>query len=85
MVAAGAGALGAGSEAAFITEHYWGYTRQREGGTIEYRVEHPSWQIWDRAEAASPAPPAISTAPTSRPWWPARRARLSSPSGPRWR
>jgi hypothetical protein len=30
-----------GSEEEFITEHYWGYTRQRDGGTIEYRVEHP--------------------------------------------
>lgn len=31
---------------AFITEHYWGYTRQRDGGTIEYRVEHPRWTVW---------------------------------------
>lgn len=31
----------------FITEHYWGYTRQRDGGTLEYRVDHPRWQIWD--------------------------------------
>lgn len=34
-----------GSDAAFITEHYWGYTRQRDGGTIEYRVEHPQWPV----------------------------------------
>lgn len=34
-----------GSEAEFITAHYWGYTRQRDGGTIEYRVEHPPWQV----------------------------------------
>jgi hypothetical protein len=33
------------SDEAFITEHYWGYTRQRSGGTIEYRVEHPTWQL----------------------------------------
>lgn len=39
-------ALEAGSEAEFITEHYWGYTRQRDGGTIEYRVEHPRWRVW---------------------------------------
>ncbi len=26
-----------GSEAEFITEHYWGYTRQRDGSTLEYR------------------------------------------------
>jgi uncharacterized protein YqjF (DUF2071 family) len=37
--------LEAGFEAAFITEHYWGYTRQRDGGTLEYRVEHPRWRV----------------------------------------
>ena len=40
-----------GSEAEFITEHYWGYTRRRDGGTSEYRVEHPRWRVWDAAEA----------------------------------
>ena len=35
-----------GSEAEFITEHFWGYTRQRDGGTVEYRVAHPSWRTW---------------------------------------
>jgi uncharacterized protein len=35
------------SEAAFIAEHYWGYTVQRDGGTKEYRVEHPVWRVWD--------------------------------------
>jgi hypothetical protein len=34
-----------GSHEEFITEHYWGYTRQRDGGTIEYRVEHPRWNV----------------------------------------
>jgi uncharacterized protein len=33
------------SDAEFITEHYWGYTRQRDGGTIEYRVAHPTWRL----------------------------------------
>ncbi len=33
------------SEAEFITEHYWGYTAQRDGGTLEYQVEHPPWQV----------------------------------------
>jgi uncharacterized protein YqjF (DUF2071 family) len=45
-------ALVAGSLEEFITEHYWGYTAQRDGGTIEYRVEHPSWRVW-QAGAAS--------------------------------
>ena len=44
-------ALVPGSEAEFITEHYWGYTRQRDGGTIEYQVEHPPWHVWS-ADAA---------------------------------
>ncbi|CAN5901495.1 DUF2071 domain-containing protein [soil metagenome] len=35
-----------GSEAEFIAEHYWGYTRQRDGGTFEYAVEHPPWRVW---------------------------------------
>jgi uncharacterized protein YqjF (DUF2071 family) len=35
----------------FITEHYWGYTRQRDGGTVEYRVEHPSWRVWQSERA----------------------------------
>ncbi len=34
-----------GSEEEFITEHYWGYTRQRDGSTIEYSVQHPSWCV----------------------------------------
>ncbi|HWH78647.1 MAG TPA: DUF2071 domain-containing protein [Candidatus Binatus sp.] len=36
----------AGSEEEFITQHYWGYSMQKEGGTIEYRVDHPAWRIW---------------------------------------
>jgi uncharacterized protein YqjF (DUF2071 family) len=43
-------ALADGSEAEFITEHYWGYAAQRDGGTVEYRVEHPRWLVWDVAE-----------------------------------
>ncbi|MGH9802774.1 MAG: YqjF family protein [Blastocatellia bacterium] len=43
--------LVAGSEEEFITEHYWGYAAQRDGGTVEYRVEHPSWNVWQVSEA----------------------------------
>ena len=35
-----------GSEEQFITEHYWGYTSQRNSATVEYRVEHPAWRVW---------------------------------------
>ena len=43
--------LVAGSEAEFITEHYWGYTRQRDGGTVEYEVRHPPWRVWNTVAA----------------------------------
>jgi uncharacterized protein len=29
----------------YITEHYWGYSKQKSGGTVEYRVEHESWPV----------------------------------------
>ena len=44
--------LAEGSEAEFITEHYWGYTRRRDGRTAEYRVEHPRWRVWQAADAS---------------------------------
>lgn len=34
-----------GSLEEFITEHYWGYCTQRDGGTVEYQVEHPQWKL----------------------------------------
>jgi len=43
--------LEAGSEEEFITEHYWGYAVQRDGGTVEYQVEHPSWRVWPGSSA----------------------------------
>jgi hypothetical protein len=39
------------SEEAFIAEHYWGYTRRRDGSTLEYQVEHPRWRIWRATRA----------------------------------
>ncbi|MEK7793198.1 MAG: DUF2071 domain-containing protein [Candidatus Hydrogenedentota bacterium] len=38
--------LSPGSHEEFIAEHFWGYVRQRDGGTVEYHVEHPSWRVW---------------------------------------
>lgn len=35
-----------GSEEAFITQHFWGYTRTRFGGTIEYEVKHRKWRVF---------------------------------------
>ncbi|HKT07030.1 MAG TPA: DUF2071 domain-containing protein [Gemmatimonadaceae bacterium] len=43
--------LEAGSEEEFIAEHCWGYTRQRDGSTIEYRVSHPRWRSAPAREA----------------------------------
>jgi len=40
------------TEATFITEHYWGYSRGRDGRTLEYQVKHPRWRVW-QAEVAS--------------------------------
>ncbi len=36
----------AGSEAEFITEHYWGYTKLGAAKTAEYGVEHPRWDAY---------------------------------------
>lgn len=43
--------LAAGSPEEFIFEHYWGYTRQRDGGTTEYQVEHARWRVWQTSRA----------------------------------
>jgi uncharacterized protein len=40
-----------GSEAEFITEHYWGYAAQRDGSTVEYEVGHPRWRVHPVADA----------------------------------
>jgi hypothetical protein len=32
------------SEAEFISEHYYGYTKASESKTVEYEVRHPKWQ-----------------------------------------
>jgi len=38
--------LAEGSEAEFITEHFWGYTQLKNNRTSEYQVEHPRWNIY---------------------------------------
>ncbi len=69
-------AIAPGSEEEFITEHYWGYNKQRDGGTMEYAVEHPRWRVWpgkdhrfDCNVAALYGPefvPFLTTRPSSR-------------------
>ena len=39
------------AEETFISEHYWGYAAQKDGGCVEYQVEHPRWAVW-RARTA---------------------------------
>jgi uncharacterized protein len=34
------------SDEEFLSERGWGYTRQRDGGTIEYQVKHARWRVW---------------------------------------
>ena len=64
-----------GSEEKFITEHYYGYVRARDGSTTEYLVDHEPWRVW-RAENAcfdcdvkslygAEFVPALSAAPSS--------------------
>jgi len=58
-MAVGAPAIPApGSEAAFISDHHWGYTRQRDGTTVEYEVAHPAWRVW---AATAPVLVAVGT------------------------
>jgi uncharacterized protein YqjF (DUF2071 family) len=35
-----------GSLEEFITEHYWGYTKRKDGTTAAYAVHHPRWEIY---------------------------------------
>ena len=34
-----------GSASEFITEHFWGYAAQSDGGCLEYEVQHPRWNV----------------------------------------
>jgi uncharacterized protein YqjF (DUF2071 family) len=67
------GLIATGSAEEFFAEHYWGYTRQRDGSTIEYAVEHPRWRVWNVANlefdvaAAAEYGPAFGRALGTRP------------------
>ena len=41
------GVPNAGSHGEFIIEHYWGYTSRGNGRVDEYRVEHPTWEMFE--------------------------------------
>jgi len=40
-----------GSDEEFLSARAWGYTRQRDGGTVEYWVNHARWNVWSPAAA----------------------------------
>lgn len=40
-----------GTEAHFVTDHYWGYTARRDGRTSEYQVQHAPWRVWPARRA----------------------------------
>jgi uncharacterized protein YqjF (DUF2071 family) len=48
--------MGVGSEEEFLSERGWGYTRQRDGGAIEYRVEHARWRVWPNTRSELDGP-----------------------------
>jgi uncharacterized protein YqjF (DUF2071 family) len=35
----------------FIKDRPWGYTRQRDGSTIEVHAAHPAWDVWPVVDA----------------------------------
>jgi uncharacterized protein YqjF (DUF2071 family) len=35
----------------FVKDRHWSYARQRGGSTLEFRIEHPSWDISPAADA----------------------------------
>jgi uncharacterized protein YqjF (DUF2071 family) len=41
-----------GSLQQFITEHYWGYGAQPDGGSLEYQVAHDPWRVWTATQAS---------------------------------
>lgn len=46
VTAGAAQPMAVGSTEEFIAEHYWGYTRRPNRATLEYRVEHPRWNVY---------------------------------------
>ena len=38
--------IASGSVEEFITEHYWGYTKRKDGSTWAYGVTHPRWETF---------------------------------------
>ncbi|MES2276813.1 MAG: DUF2071 domain-containing protein [Bacteroidota bacterium] len=58
----------AGSPEEFIFDHYWGYNKLNETRTIEYQVEHITWQIGEVTDYIFDAPIARLYGPEFEPW-----------------
>lgn len=61
-----------GTAEEFAGDRHWGYTRQRDGSTLEYQVEHPLWE-------ASPLADVAVTGPLSSMYGPEWAAVLAGP------
>lgn len=44
--------LANGSVEEFLADRGWGFTRQSDGSTLEYKVEHPRWSHWKCSTAS---------------------------------
>ena len=58
----------AGSAEEFFAEHYWGYTAQRDGSTVEYQVEHPRWRVWAVSDPTIDIDASAEYGPRFTPW-----------------
>ena len=63
LVAGAPAMASAESEEAFITEHYWGYTRRTAEVTGEYRVVHVPWRVQSAPGARFEGDPALVYGP----------------------
>lgn len=52
----------------FILEHYWGYTKQPDSTTSEYRVAHDPWRFWSTFSTAIDGDLAALYPPIFRPF-----------------
>lgn len=57
-----------GSAEEFIFEHYWGYNKVSDSTTIEYQVEHITWQTGEVTDAIFEAPIAKLYGDVFEPW-----------------
>ena len=53
-----------GSQTDFLAHRLWNYTRQPDGSTLEFQIDHPLWKVWQVQDVeADPDPDAVRLAP----------------------